>query len=531
MIVQAAAILIRHRLKILGAVLMAALLVLCSGSETKKIGAEPKRKKPNVLFIFVDQLRLDALSIHGQKNIATPHMDKLARQGMRFTNALSTTPLCTPYRAMLVTGRYPTHSGVLINWIDINPKQRSIAHVFDDTGYSTGFIGKWHLAAGFRKHTGILTLKNRKDQRIADSLNKEAEKKDPDSEFVPPGPERMGFQHWAAFNFHVKYEAKVGYYYRDKKKKNFFKKWETDELIDLSIDYMNECKKEGKPFFLMVAPHPPHPPFKKSLLPKGYWGKVPEKLQKSANVPDDHPYWTGNEARCYFAMTKVLDDSIGRLMKYLDDTGLAKNTIVILTSDHGSMLGSHNTINKMKPYAEAVNIPLLIRWPGKIKANQVTDALQTPLDHMATLCGLLGKPVPKSCDGRDLSGVLLGAKKDKRDAVFISNYSANWNYFVSSKDWYNWNLGVEWRGVKTKRYTYAKFLNGKEWLFDDKKDPNQMKDLSKDENSREVLNDLRAKMEAFLKEAHDDFRPGDEYAEWYDKERNLVKTGLGPVKK
>ncbi len=111
-------------------------------------------QKPNVIFIFDDQLRADACSVYGGKNIQTPNIDKLASQGMRFTNALSTCPLCTPFRGMLQTGRYPTHSGLVCNWVEVNPNQTSIADIFASAGYRTGFIGKWHLAAGGLKHKG-----------------------------------------------------------------------------------------------------------------------------------------------------------------------------------------------------------------------------------------------------------------------------------------------------------------------------------------------------------------------------------------
>jgi arylsulfatase A-like enzyme len=477
--------------------------------------AEAPPARPNVLFVFDDQLRADACSVYGGVNIETPHIDRLAAEGMRFTNALSTYPLCTPYRAMLQTGRYPTHSGSIMNFTEVNPDQRCIAHVFADAGYDTGFIGKWHLAAGWRKHEGLLEP----DRGRVRAYREEH----PETEFVPPGPARLGYQHWEAFNFHCSFNRY--WYYRDEPVKVRSKRYETDAQIDQAIAYMEAHRETGRPFFLMVAPHPPHPPFGKPHLPAGYLEQIPEEIQHPPNVPADHPRRRDPAGvRGYLAMCKNMDDNLGRLLHYLDDSGLAGSTIVVFTSDHGEQHGSHGRVNKMVPYAESVDLPLLVRWPGRIEAGAVDDTLVTPMDHLPTLCGLVGLEAPPAIDGLDLSPVLRGEGIVERDAVLLMTCTSHWDFLQTQTHW------PEWRGVRTKRHTYCAWLDGEEELYDNEQDPHQMTNLAGDEAAAELLARMRATLQRLLGEAHDELRPGTEYADWFDEERNIIRTGLGPVR-
>ena len=505
------------------AVVMAAL---CCATFSRVCKAAPRQasQRPNVLVVFDDQLRADACGTYGGRTITTPSIDRLAEQGMTFTNALSTCPLCTPFRGMLQTGRYPTHSGVVLNWVEVNPDQRCIAHVFRDAGYETGFIGKWHLAAGARKKTvkHLMTPEQRKRER--ETMQAYA-KANPETEYVPPGPQRLGYNHWQAFNFHCAFNDY--YYYEDTPERLKKPGYETDIQTDQAIAFMRQQQESGTPFFLMVAPHPPHPPFKPKDCPPGYLEQVREDLVWAPNVPEDHRHRRSPlELRCYYAMAKNFDDNLGRLMDFLDRSGLSDDTIVVFTSDHGDMLGSQGRENKMVPYREAVNIPCIVRWPGHIPAGRRTDVLHAPMDHFPTLCGLTGLQAPSTCDGLDLSGTLLDTKKVQRhrDAVLMMNYVSHWDYFDSGTRW------PEWRGVRTQRYTYVKWLDGKEELYDNRDDPYQMKNLAESPGALPVIEKLRARLAELLADAHDEFLPGTAYADWYDDERNLVRTALGPVK-
>jgi arylsulfatase A-like enzyme len=492
-------------------------------SSPRSADTRAQGSRPNVIFIFDDQLRADAVGAYGGRNIRTPHMDRLAEQGTLFASALSTCPLCTPYRGMLQTGRYPTHSGLVLNWVEVNPNQRCIAHVFGEAGYETGFIGKWHLAAGVRKKT-VKFMMTREQKQENEKRQRAYAQENPETEYVPPGPARLGYAHWQAYNFHSSFTNY--YYYEDTPQRLKAPGFETDIQFDQAIAFIDEQKEVGRPFFLMIAPHPPHPPFKPETCPPGYLEKVPEELAWAPNVPEDHRRREDPlEVRCYYAMVKNFDDNLGRLMDSLDRSGLSDDTILVVTADHGDMHGSHGRENKMVPDREAVHIPLIVRWPGHIPAGRRVEVLQTPMDHLPTLCGLAGLEAPATCDGMDLSATLLGGKEIERDAVLMMNYVSHWDYFDTGTVW------PEWRGVRTPRYTYVKWLTGDEELYDNVADPYQMKNVVADPGNDAVVKKLRARLAELLADAHDEFLPGTAYAEWYDDERNLIRTGLGPVER
>jgi arylsulfatase A-like enzyme len=490
---------------------------LVSTSAAGRLQAIGPGRRPNVLFLFFDQLRADVCGAYGGRNIATPHIDRLAAEGVRFSNAISSCPVCTPYRGMLQTGRLPTHSGMVLNFVQANPSQRCLAHVFSDAGYRTGFIGKWHLAAGYRRRDG----KHELDTAARSALFRENR----ETEFVPPGERRLGYDYWAAYNFHVAFN--LPWYYRDEPKKLLMPGYETDGETELAMTFMSECRAADRPFFLMVAPHPPHPPFASRVCPSGYLERIPQGLDHLPNVPADHPRRANELAmRCYLAMCANADDNVGRLLTFLERSGLADDTIVVVTSDHGEQHGSHGRTDKMVPYAESLNVPLIVRWPGRVPGGVVSDALYTPVDHMATLCGLAGLDMPETCDGLDLSGAAVSGRGGQgRDQALIANYCSHWDFFQSGTRW------PEWRGVRTRSHTYVRWLTGQEELYDNLEDPYQLTNLAEGTVDTVTLARLRAVLEDLLAEAHDEFLPGTAYADWYDDERNLVRTALGPIER
>ena len=457
--------------------------------------------RPNVLFFFPDQVRACELGYNGGKNVATPNIDRLASQGVVFNNALSTYPLCTPYRAMLQTGRWPALNGGIMNWINLPPTGQSMADVFARGGYDTGFIGKWHLAAG----------------RLAGTLKRDVEPPErPEPEFVPPGPARHGYRYWAAYNFHANF-AKA-FYYRDTPERLIMPRYETDSETDMAIDFMRDRAKSRKPFFLTVAPHPPHPPWNPKQTPARDLARIPKDLSWRPNVKD-RKEGPNNDPHCYFGMIGTSDNNVGRIMKFLDESGLADNTIVVFSTDHGEMLASHGRYNKMVPYAEAVDIPLIMRWPGHIKPGSKTDVLHTPIDHLPTLASLCGLQVPAIVNGTDLSAAALGRKGHEPDAALMMNFVSHWDFPEGGTSW------PEWRGVRTRQHTYVRWLAGAEELYDNAADPYQMRNLLEGGvGGPEIATRLRSRLKDLLHDAHDDFLPGAAYADWFTLDRNVKHT-------
>jgi len=478
------------------------------------------KKKANIVYIFIDQLRKDSISFYGQPNIQTPHIDRLFRESVSFENNYSTVPLCSPFRAMLMTGRYPTHNGTINNFLDSSSRQNPncIANVFNENGYQTAFIGKWHLGRGVYKE-------NEDYKMVEKYIPSET------SEYVPP-EERLGFQYFAGYNFHLNFND--FYYFLDEPKRIHSGKYETDTETDLAIEYMEQHKDDTEPFMLMVAPHPPHPLHIPDQVPAGYLDKVPQELIWRENVPQDHNPLDTLSMRCYYAMVLNVDDNIGRIMRWLEENKLLEDTIVVLTADHGDQLGSHSLHHKMVPYRESLDTPLAIYWKGRTKPASRRETVFTPIDFFPTLCAMTGVgPVPLEVDGVDLSGAILEDTEINRGSVLIANYSSHWNEFRSdtpetAPDWRCW---PEWRGVRDQRYTYVKWLSGKEELYDNDEDPYQYNNIIKDPAQQERFRYYRDELKRLMIEAHDDFLPGTAYAEWFGLGRELIKTGLGCVKK
>ncbi|KPL15813.1 MAG: hypothetical protein AMS26_06585 [Bacteroides sp. SM23_62] len=487
---------------------------------------QEKEQAPNVVFFFADQLRRQSVGFHGETNITTPHLDRLAEQGMVFNQALSTFPICTPYRGMLMSGRMPAHTGIMMNWINPNPEDVWIAELFRDAGYSTGFIGKWHLNSGNKTTTGLY-CQTAGDQQEKRRMEREYVAAHPESEFVPPGPYRQGYAFWAAYNFHVNFMH--AYYYRDSPERLHYKGYEVDGEVDVAIEFMEQNRESGKPFFLMVAPHTPHNPWRPEDVPAEYLEKVKDTLDLQPNVDDSFmPEWKARsqqDFRVYYAMVKNIDHNIGRLMTYLEESGQMDNTIFVFTSDHGEMMGSHDRIYKMVPYEESIGIPLVYCWKGHIPAGQRTNSLFTPVDHMPTLLSLAGITVPDFADGMDQSHILLGEPGPEREEALLMNYSSHWDWCATGTRW------KEWRGVRTMTHTYVKWLEGDEELYDNVNDPFQMINLAVSDKEPDLLEAMRRRQEVLLEEAHDEFLPGNGYAAWFDpRSRDVVSTALGPVK-
>ena len=448
---------------------------------------------PNLLFILSDQLRAASLPLYGETQITTPNIDRLASEGVTFTNCVSTCPVCTPYRAMLLTGRHPQTTGHLINSTRTRHTEISIADAFAHQGYKTGWVGKWHL------HTGVWPAQNVPD-------------------WVPEGRDRLGFQFWRGYNMHMVYFN--GYVNKGDWNYEKWEGYETEALNRYAFEFMDDVGDD--PFCLFLSPHQPHfTPF--DFAPEHYYAQLPEKLDLPANVPDIWRDRSLEMYRHYLAMTLALDDMLGELLNYLDRTGKAANTLVVFTSDHGSQVGAQGIQpwEKRHPYEESLHVPYIMRFPGILEGGVTRDTLTAPVDFFPSLCTLCGVPIPRSIEGYDLSDSWRG-KSDafEQEAVLTMNFSMKYDWFAN---------GLEWRGVRAKRYSYDLWLNGKEELFDIESDPLEMNNLVDKPQSRELHKYMKGLLQELQAKRGDELVPCTHWRNWHDNQRRVVRNAFGPL--
>ncbi|HOX55333.1 MAG TPA: sulfatase [Candidatus Paceibacterota bacterium] len=479
-------------------------------AETPAFSAPPpapaRQPRPNLVFLFADQLRYQSCGFAGDTQARTPNLDSLARQGVVFRNAISGHPVCAAYRASLLTGKYTTSTGMVINELRMSTNHTFFAQVLTRHGYDTAYIGKWHLWA-----------------------NELGNHYDPKNSFTPPGPYRFGFDgFWAAFNFHHEYFD--GYYHTDSPEKIPIKGYEPDGQTDLAIARIQHCAATGKPFALFLSLGTPHDPWNTNNVPAKFLnlfadeGGKPRFTLPPNYKPDNDPYsdnWGRFRGprerqsiprwlRVYYAMTANLDWNMGRLLQAIDAAGLRSNTIVVFTSDHGEMMGAQGRRAKNIFYEEAVRVPFIIRWPDRIPAGATTDACLNTPDIMPTLLGLAGLPVPAKVEGMDLSHCALGRPGPEPEAAFMQNTGAC----------ALWEDGYEWRALRSKQFTYAIYRKDrKELLFDNLKDPSQLRDLAASPEHEQTLNRFRALLKTRMQELDDNFAASTWYRDHWVQDR------------
>lgn len=450
-----------------------------------------RRTQPNVVVLFPDQLRALSLPLFGEQQIETPNIDRLAADSLVLENAISNCPVCTPARAMLLTGRYPQTTGHLINTTRTRHSEISIGDAFGRAGYKTAWVGKWHL------HTGLWPALDRMPQH-------------PD--WVPEGRDRLGFDYWRAYNQHMVYFE--GFVHKDDWNYERWEGYETDGLLNYGFEFMDNVGED--PFLLFLSPHPPHyTPF--TFAPDHCYERLPKTLHLPPNVPEHLQSASLDMYRHYLAMILAVDDMLGRLLDYLEHKGLADNTIVLFASDHGTQGGGQgvNPWSKKNPYENSIRIPALLRYPGVIEPG-VSKRMTSMVDFFPTLCGLAGIPVPRSIEGTDLSAEWALAADDH--SAFIMNFSK----------WFDWfQDGAEWRGVRTQQYTYAKWLSGKVELYDLYEDPLQMHNLAGQAGALQAW--LEEMLQAHQQRRQDELVACTDWKHWLDEQRRVIRNAHGPL--
>ena len=457
----------RDFLKTLG--LGAASFTMAGCMTGKKPSGVIAKDRPNVIFIMSDDHAAHAISCYGSRINETPNIDRLAGEGMRFNTCLGVNSLCSPSRAAILTGKYPHVNGVTTNGVRLDDNQQTFPMLLQKAGYATAMIGKWHLGSrpkGF-DYWNVLPGQGR---------------------YWDPEMIRMGRRY-----------THPGYL--------------TDIITDESIGWLKE-RHRGRPFLLLCqykAPHVPH------RYPPKYSSMYVEDLPEPATFDDDYGSrseavaeecrysklinikkgdLSGNEPpeglagdaykkwvyqtffKGYLRVVAAMDENIGRLLDYMDSSGLAENTVVVYTSDNGFFLGDHGFYNKMWMYEQSLHMPLIVRYPGEIRPGLANDDIVTNIDFAPTFLDYAGVAKPPDMQGDSLRPLLLGRRPDDwRRAMYCRYYG---DYGVAPH-----------YGVRTRRYKLIHFYSTGEWeLFDLEEDPNELSNRCGDPDYAGVVREL-----------------------------------------
>lgn len=474
-------------------------------------------QRPNIVYVLADQLGYGHLGYAGASQAHTPNIDRLTSQGVNFRQAVSSMPVCAAYRASLLTGKYTTSTGMVINELRMNPRHECLAHVLTKAGYDTGYVGKWHL--------------------YANELGGHLE---PRNSFTPRGPYRLGFDgFWASYGFHHFYHG--AYYHTESPEMIPYPKgvYEPDAQTDQAVDFITSRANGDKPFFLVLSVGTPHDPWTEGNAPAEDFERFRDvEFETPPNYTEAlDPYgdaWSNRhydprvieqEKRVYYAMTTNLDRNVGRLMQAIEQAGIADDTISVFTSDHGEMFGAHGRRAKNTFYDEAARVPFVLRYPQKVKAGAASDACLNTVDIMPTLLGLcgLGDHIPNEVEGADLSHIAMGEKGPEPEAALLMNTGAC----------ASWEDGHEWRALRDKRFTYAVYrgsdkLPRKELLFDNVADPYQMTDLIDDPQHKQTAERFREMLRDRMAELNDTFPASTWYrGRWVDENRVIIASARG----
>ncbi|MCW5977606.1 MAG: sulfatase-like hydrolase/transferase [Bryobacteraceae bacterium] len=358
-------------------------------------------RAPNLLLLLAGGWRGQALPAAGDPNVKVPHIERLAAAGVLLGRTYAANPGCSPARAALFTGKFPHASGVTRDGIRLPIAERTLSGELLKAGYATAFIGKWDLDG------------------------------DDEPGFVPPGPRRRGFVYWAAFNRGHRYYDAV--FYRDDDKPLRGPGFEPDYQTDLAIDFIKE--NAGRPFFLCVSWGPPHPPL---TPPPAYAGLyAPGRVSVRYNVPSDQADKTREAIAAYYGLCSAVDRNVGRLLEALDEKRIGEDTMVVFTSDHGAMLGSHGLSGAGSPFEESVRVPLAIRYPRMLRAGRARTMLASQVDLMPTLLALSGHPAPPEAQGRDLSPQLIYGSGPGPESIYCQGQlgtTEEWRMMVRGLD-------------------------------------------------------------------------------------------------
>ena len=428
-------------------------------------------------------MRAQATGYGEDPNVKTPYLDALAGESLSFVNAISNCPVCTPYRACLLTGQYPLTHGLFMNDLCLPDNGHSLGQELKREGYDTAWIGKWHLDGHGRKNP------------------------------VPPD-RRQGFDYWKVLECTHNYPNSQ-YYSGIDTTPRFWEGYDAYAQTEDAVRFIEDRKNDQNPFALFLSFGTPHDPYDtapedlRSLYP-------PEALTLRKNVPEHRQDIAREQLIGYYAHISAIDRCVEWVNEAIQKTGLLENTILVFTSDHGDMIesqwhdaGVDRGVRKQVPYDESVRVPLLIRYPDRFdrSGRVIPVPIATP-DLMPTLLALCGMPIPETVEGVNLlPATETGADLD-RVGVLIATYSP-------FSDWRTAAGGRPYRGVRSDRYTFVRDRNGPWLLFDNREDPFQFDNLVNTSAAAATQAILDRELTALLSTQGDSFESPEELrARW-----------------
>ena len=429
---------------------------------------------PNILWIFGDQHRAQALGTMGDPNLSTPHIDALAADGVTFDRAVAGCPLCCPYRGSLLSGRYP-HKAVPGHQMRLPADLFTIAQPFKAAGYDTAWYGKWHVD-GFQEKEGRAAFHQ------------------------VPKERRGGFDTWIGYeNNNAQYDAWVhGHHGADEVELQRLPGYETDALTDMLIAHIRA--KGSAPLFAALSVQPPHNPY---VAPPEWMGRhTPGQVELRPNVPPVARIIdkARRDLAGYYAMIENLDWNVGRVVQVLREKGLYDDTHIFFFSDHGDLHGSHGQFLKTAPWEEAIRVPCVLGGGRRyeLKSGAISDAPLNHVDIGPTSLGLCGIEVPDWMPGTDYSHPrqrkLAG---DEPDSAFLQ---------LVVPTGHGNSVDRPWRGVATRDGWKYVALEGQPWLmFNLAEDPYELANLAHNTAFRAERQRLQERLAGWIDETGDVF--------------------------
>lgn len=414
-------------------------------------------KQKNIIFYFSDQQRWDTINEE-----VTPNLCKLAKEGVKFENNFTCQPVCGPARACLQSGKYATQIGCYWNGIPLPPDTKTLAHHFNDAGYQTAYIGKWHLASDRLPKVGFHC----------------------ESTAVPKD-RQGGYQYWRAADvLEFTSHGYDGYVFDGDGNKLEFKGYRADCINDYALEFI-ENRDKNKPFFMFVSQLEPHHQNDHKHI-EGY----KETIDKYKNypLPDDLTFLKGNykeEYPDYISAINRLDYNVGRLVEKLRAEGIYDDTIIIYTSDHGAHFKTRNPEYKRSSHESASHTPLIIKGGG-FEGGKREERLSSLIDIPPTILSMAGISIPADYAGIDLTKQ-INSPDEKRDCVFIQVSEASNSRAIRTD-----RFKYEVRDTAPLGYAHhSAKVYFENYLYDLKKDPNEKKNLIKDPRYRHIRQELK----------------------------------------